>query len=196
MWTWKQGREILLQHIHEGDPKLQDFVLSLGFKNNDNSKKPRIERTAVFLCANQDTVPQALMHNLKHNQVLHQTNLILTVKFADIPVVAKSQRVTTKEIGAGFWQVQVNYGFMESPDIPKALAECGIQEFGVDPFTTSYFISRETIISGPTAKNQASKMAKWRDDLFALMSRNAGSVVTYFNIPSNSVIELGTRVHI
>ncbi len=196
MWTWKQGREILLQQIHEGDPKLEAFVASIN--NNDqlnHENKSRIARTAVFLCATQGTVPQALMHNLKHNQVLHQTNLILTVTFADVPIVEKLQRMTFKEIGAGFWQVKLSYGFMERPDIPKALADSKINSVPIDPFTTSYFISRETIISGLN-NHQSGKMAKWRDNLFAVMSRNAGSVVTYFNIPSNSVIELGAQVHI
>ncbi|MES2013526.1 MAG: potassium transporter Kup [Pseudomonadota bacterium] len=186
MWTWKQGREILLQHIHEDDPKLEDFVNNIARDSNT-----RIERTAVFLCANPDTVPQALMHNLKHNQVLHQTNLILTVEFMDVPIVSKEQRLHIKEIGSGFWQIKLHYGFMESPDIPKALADCKIDNVTIDPFTTSYFVSRETVISG-----QEGQMAKWRDDLFAVMSRNAGSVVGYFNIPNNSVIELGSRVHI
>ena len=186
MWTWKQGREILLQHIHEDDPKLEDFV-----NNIAREKRARIERTAIFLCANPDTVPQALMHNLKHNQVLHQTNLILTVAFLDVPTVAKEQRLHIKEIGSGFWQIGLDYGFMETPNIPKALEDCKIDNVTIDPFTTSYFVSRETVISG-----QGGKMAKWRDDLFAVMSRNAGSVVSYFNIPSNSVIELGSRIHI
>lgn len=131
------------------------------------------------------------MHNLKHNQVLHQTNLILTVVFSAVPTVAQEQRLTVKEIGAGFWQIKCHYGFMETPNIPKALENCKIDNVTIDPFTTSYFVSRETVISGP-----GGKMAKWRDDLFAVMSRNAGSVVSYFNIPSNSVIELGARVHI
>ena len=186
MWTWKQGREILLQHIHEDDPKLEDFVNMIAREN-----KTRIGRTAIFLCANQDTVPQALMHNLKHNQVLHQTNLILTVEFLDVPIVAKEQRIHIKEIGSGFWKIKLDYGFMEMPNIPKALEDCKIENVTIDPFTTSYFVSRETIISGP-----GGKMAKWRDDLFVVMSRNAGSIVSYFNIPSNSVIELGARVHI
>jgi KUP system potassium uptake protein len=191
MWTWKQGREILLQHIHEDDPKLEDFVNMIV-----REKKARVERTAIFLCANPDTVPQALMHNIKHNQVLHQTNLILTVEFLDIPFAAKEQRIHIKEIGSGFWQIKLHYGFMETPDIPKALVGCKIDNVTFDPFTTSYFVSRETVISGPNIPNQGSKMAKWRDNLFAVMSRNAGSVVGYFNIPSNSVIELGSRVHI
>jgi KUP system potassium uptake protein len=186
MWTWKQGREILLQNIHENDPKLEDFVRMIA-----RDGKARIERTAIFLCASQDTVPQALMHNIKHNQVLHQNNLILTVAFLDVPTVASDQRLHIKEIGAGFWQIKCDYGFMETPNVPEALEGCKIDNLTIDPFSTSYFVSRETVISGP-----GGKMAKWRDNLFAVMSRNAGSVVGYFNIPSNSVIELGSRVHI
>ncbi|HOY70620.1 MAG TPA: potassium transporter Kup [Methylotenera sp.] len=187
MWTWKQGREILLKNMHENDPKLEDFVKSL-----HNNIKPRVERTAVFLCRNPETVPQALMHNLKHNQVLHQTNIILSVVFAEAPTVPLDARLEVNEIGAGFWKVVVHFGFMENPNIPKALAQLQLsQESTIDPFTTSYFASRETIVSGP-----GGKMAKWRDDLFGFMSRNAGSVVSYFNIPSNSVIELGARVNI
>jgi KUP system potassium uptake protein len=186
MWTWKQGRQILLQHIHKEDPKLEDFVINIA-----REKSTRIKRTAVFLCANPDTVPQALMHNLKHNQVLHQTNLILTVEFLDIPIASNAQRLHIKEIGSGFWQVMLQYGFMETPNVPKALEDCKIEHVIIDPFTTSYFVSRETVISG-----HGGKMAKWRDHLFVLMSRNAGSVVSYFNIPNNSVIELGSRVYI
>jgi KUP system potassium uptake protein len=136
------------------------------------------------------------MHNLKHNQVLHQTNVILSVTFAETPLVAPDQRLQINEIGAGFWRVVVHFGFMENPDIPKALAQLKLNNVTLEPFTTSYFVSRETIISGPNIPNESGKMAKWRDDLFALMSRNAGSVVSYFNIPSNSVIELGARINI
>jgi KUP system potassium uptake protein len=196
MWTWKQGREILLNNMHENDPRLEDFVKVFAAEN-----KSRIARTAVFLCANPDTVPQALMHNLKHNQVLHQTNLILTVVFSNVPVVAQEQRLTVKELGAGFWQIKCHYGFMETPNIPKALENCKLENVTIDPFTTSYFVSRETVVSGlkvsnPRTSGDGRAMAKWRNNLFAIMSRNAGSVVGYFNIPSNSVIELGARVHI
>jgi KUP system potassium uptake protein len=161
-----------------------------------NNTNTRVERTAVFLCRNPDTVPQALMHNLKHNQVLHQTNVILSVSFAETPLVEQGQRLQINEIGSGFWRVVVHFGFMENPNIPKALAQLKLGSITLEPFTTSYFVSRETIISGPNIPNETESMAKWRDDLFALMSRNAGSVVSYFNIPSNSVIELGSRVSI
>lgn len=195
MWTWKQGREILLKNIHADDPKLEDFVKGISNPNSSLSKDKRIARTAIFLCRSTDTVPQALMHNLKHNQVLHETNLILTVHFADIPFVATENRIQSKAIGSGFWQVMLHYGFMENPDIPKGLTNFKIEDVVIDPFTTSYFISRETIVTSKL-KNQGIDMPKWRDDLFALMSRNASSAVSYFNIPSNSVIELGSRVHI
>ena len=165
MWTWKQGREILLQNIHKDDPKLEDFVNSIA-KNT----KVRTERTAIFLCANPTTVPQALMHNIKHNQVLHQTNLILTVVFADTPLITQDKRIDIEEIGSGFWKVKLNYGFMETPDIPQALQNLNINNMSFDLFSTSYFISRETIVSAP-----GGQMSTWRDELFALMSRNAGS---------------------
>lgn len=186
MWTWRQGRQILLEKIHEDDPKMETFIQSLS-----HSRIPKIERTAVYLNANLDTVPQALLHNLKHNQVLHSINLIITVNYADIPHVPAHARCEVMNIGAGFWQIKLHYGFMQTPDIPLALSQSNIAGFSFEPFNTSYFVSRETIISG-----HGGAMAKWRDDLFSLMSRNAGSIVDYFNIPSNSVIELGSRVHI
>jgi KUP system potassium uptake protein len=186
MWTWRQGRQALMNSIHEDDPKMNLFIQSLAISNI-----PRVERTAVYLNANSDTVPQALLHNLKHNQVLHGTNLIITVVYADVPVIPVSNRYVVSALGEGFWQIRLNYGFMQKPDIPQALSICEIPNFRFDPFSTSYFVSRETIISG-----HGGAMAKWRDDLFSLMSRNAGSVVDYFNIPSNSVIELGSRIHI
>jgi KUP system potassium uptake protein len=186
MWTWKQGREILVQHIQEDDPKLDEFV-----SNMTNSSVHRVERTAVFLASQPETVPQALMHNLKHNNVLHQTNLVVTVLFEDIPWVDTHDRIRYREIGHGFWQISLRYGFMENPDIPKALSYCKLPNVVIDPFTTSFFLSRETIV--PSSGGQ---MAKWREKLFSAMSRNAGSIVGYFNIPMNSVIELGARIHI
>ncbi|WP_036302975.1 potassium transporter Kup [Methylotenera sp. L2L1] len=186
MWTWKQGRETLLSNIHNDDPKLDDFIKSIA-----GSDIARIERTAVYLSANVDNVPQALMHNLKHNQVLHQTNLIITVGFTDEPNVPMERRFDIKTLEAGFWQIKLYFGFMDTPDVPKALLGIDIPTISIDAFTTSYFLSRETIISG-----HGGAMAKWRDDLFVFMSRNSGSAVDFFNIPSNSVIELGSRVHI
>lgn len=186
MWTWKQGREFLFQHIRDDDPGLEAFV-----RNVASSELPRVERTAVFLVADPQTAPQALMHNLKHNQVLHRTNLVVTVLFEDIPWVKAEERLSFREVGHGFWQVSVRYGFMDTPDIPEALASFKLPGTDIDPFTTSYFISRDTVVP-----SSGGKMMRWREGLFGFLSRNAGSVVEYFNIPGNSVIELGSRVHI
>lgn len=186
MWTWKRGREILILHIKKDDPKLEDFV-----SNIVGSNLQSVERTAVFLVSDPYSAPQALMHNLKHNKVLHKTNLVVTVMFDDVPTVDSAERIKSREIGCGFWQLTLRYGFMENPDIPKALIDCRLPGITIDPFTTSFFLSREIVV--PASGGQ---MAKWRERLFATMSRNAGSAVEYFNIPMNSVIELGTRVHI
>ncbi len=186
MWTWKQGRELLFQSIRDDDPGLEAFV-----KNVTGSNIPRVERTAVFLVADPQTAPLALMHNLKHNQVLHSINLVVTVLFEDIPWIKDQERLQFHEVGHGFWQISLRYGFMDNPNIPKALASCNLPGVVIDPFTISYFISRDTLVP-----SSGGKMTRWREGLFRFLSRNAGSVVEYFNIPGNSVIELGSRVHI
>jgi len=186
MSTWKRGRELLIESISRDDPDLVPFITALA--EDDIARTPR---TAVFTVANAGTVPQALLHNLKHNQVLHETNVILTVVFHEIPWVPFGERVQVEPLARGFWRVTVNYGFKNTPDIPQALTLCRSHGLEVDEFTTSYFLSRETVV--PT---RGDGMAHWRERLFAAMSRNAGSVVEFFRLPNNSVIELGTRVQI
>jgi KUP system potassium uptake protein len=141
--------------------------------------------------ADPDTVPQALMHNLKHNQVLHERNVILTVVFHDVPWVGMERRVVVQPLARDFWRVTLHFGFMNTPDVPKALGLCRAQGLEIPPFETSYFLSRETVVPSP-----GSGMAPWRERLFATMSKNAGSVVEYVGLPDNAVVELGTRVQI
>lgn len=186
MATWRRGRELLIESIRQDDPALLPFVTAL---SSDNVH--RVPRTAVYMVANPDTVPQALMHNLKHNQVLHERNLILTVVFHDVPWIPFDERVEVQSLVPGFWKVQVNYGFMNTPDIPKALELCKSKGLPINLFETSYFLSREIVV--PT---QGAGMAHWREAMFSLMSRNAGSVAGFFQLPNNCVIELGTRVQI
>ncbi|MFZ2387774.1 MAG: potassium transporter Kup [Polaromonas sp.] len=186
MATWKRGRELLIESIRSDDPELLPFITSLA-----KESLHRTPRTAVYAVANPDTVPQALMHNLKHNQVIHERNLILTVVFHDVPWISFEERVRVTPLVPGFWKVQVNYGFKNTPDIPQALELCRDQGLAVNLFETSYFLSRETIV--PT---RGAGMAHWREALFAAMSRNAGSVVSFLRLPNNCVIELGTRVQI
>ena len=166
---------------------LPDFAGALGTDAN----VLRVDRTAVFLSAEPDVVPQALLHNMKHNLVLHKRNVILTMRFHEEPYVPPSRRVHVRDAGHGFWQVTVDFGFMDKPDVPAALALCAAQGLEIDLFTTSFFLSRETVVPRPKAG-----MARWRQNLFEAMSRNSGRAVDYFGIPSNAVIELGTRVQL
>jgi len=186
MTTWKKGRYTLLNGIAENDPKLEPLLATLA-----SSTLPHVQRTAVYMVSNLDTVPQALMHNLKHNQVLHQRNLFVNVSFEDVPFMNTAERVTAKRLADGFWQVQLRYGFMQHADIPQALLQLNLDGEKLDPFTNSYFLSRDIIVP-----DVGGAMPRWRDQLFSVMSRNASSAVEYFNIPANSVIELGSRVQI
>ncbi|CAN5827639.1 potassium transporter Kup [soil metagenome] len=186
MATWRRGRELLIDSIRQDDPELLPFISALS-----GDSVPRASRTAVYAVANPDTVPQALMHNLKHNQVLHERNIILTVVFHDVPWVPFEERVQVQALVPGFWKVKVNYGFKNTPDIPKALELCEAHGLTINLFESSYFLSREIVI--PT---KGTGMAHWREILFAVMSRNSGSVADFFRLPNNCVIELGTRVQI
>ncbi len=186
MATWRRGRELLINNIRQGDPELLPFITALS-----GDDMHRASRTAIYAVANPDTVPQALMHNLKHNQVLHERNIILTVVFHDVPWIPFAERLQVEALAPGFWKVKVNYGFKNTPDIPKALELCEAQGLPINLFETSYFLSREIVV--PT---KGTGMAHWREVMFTVMSRNAGSVANYFKLPNNCVIELGTRVQI
>ena len=186
MSTWKRGRELLMESIRRDDPELQPFIESLA-----QHVDQRAPRTAVFMVGNPETVPQALMHNLKHNCVLHEQNLILSVVFDERAYVDKDEHVTVTRLADGFWRVRIDYGFMDLPDVPASLACCVNHGIELEPMRTSYFISRETVISTP-----GDGMWQWRERLYAAMQRNAGSIVEFFKLPNNAVIELGTRVQI
>jgi KUP system potassium uptake protein len=186
MSTWRRGRELLMDSIRRDGIPLQEFIDQL-----DPRSMNRVDRTAVYAVADPANVPQALLHNLKHNQVLHARNVVLTVRFHEVPWIPMERRVDVLSLGHGFWQVQVNYGFLNTPDVPKALELTATHGLAVPLFETSYFLSRETVV--PTA---GGGMANWRENLFAAMSQNSGSVVDYFRLPGNAVVELGTRVPI
>jgi len=138
-------------------------------------------------------VPQALLHNLKHNKVLHERNVFLTVETRDVPYVPRSQRLKIEPIGDGFYRVTVRYGFMETPDVPLALMGACDDESGLtfDPMETTYFVSRQTVVA-----NRHRGMPVWRDRLFAVMHRNAAPADQFFRIPGNRLVELGSQVEI
>ncbi len=184
MATWKRGRQLLQEHVHADDPELLPLIESLASQG-----LPRSPRTAVYAVADPSRAPQALLHNIKHNAVLHDRNLVLTVNFRDEPTVPADERVRVEPLGHGFWRVGVAYGFMEPPDIPAALAACTSQGLDINLFAVSYFLSRETLVP-----RRGAAMPYWRESLFAAMARNAGSVAEFFCLPANCVVELGTRV--
>jgi KUP system potassium uptake protein len=186
MSTWARGRELLLHSIRSEGLPLQDFVQGL-----QTADAARVPRTAVYPVADPDTVPHALLHNLKHYRVLHARNVVLTVRFQDTPWVDEGERAEVQALGNGFWRVTLSFGFMQAPDVPRALAGCQAAGLEFPPFETSYFLSRETVVPAPGAG-----MADWRERLFAAMSRNAGSVAAFFRLPDNAVVELGTRIQI
>ncbi len=152
----------------------------------------RVPGTAVFLTSDPGVVPHSLMHNLKHNKVLHERNVFLTVETLTVPYAPKTSRLSIEEIGEQFYRVVIRYGFMETPDIPLALMRsCDQEGIYFDPMDTTYFVSRETVVAG---KHHG--MPIWRDKLFAVMHRNAAPATGFFRIPGNRLVELGAQVEI
>ena len=184
--TWAKGRQLLRARLAESALPLPVFIKSTA------ASVHRVKGTSVFLSAAPDTVPAALLHNLKHNQVLHQRVLILTVKVEEVPHVTQEKRVETHSAGNGFWRVILHYGFMQEVDIPRDLAlikTCG------EPFnmmSTSFFLGRQKLI----ASKKAAGMALWRERLFAWMMKSSESAMEFFKLPTNRVVELGSQLQI
>jgi KUP system potassium uptake protein len=187
MVTWRHGRALMLAQLRGSSVPLEGFLSSLF-----QSPPQRVAGTALFLTSTPDATPHALLHSLKHYRVLHEHNVFLTVEFADQPWVHVEQRVACEQLGHDCWRVIVRYGFMDQPDLTLALELCGAQGLQLDPMQVSYFLSREKIVP----VEGGAGMALWRDRLFAFLARNAGSVTDFFNIPTNRVVELGTRIEI
>ena len=184
MSTWKRGRQLLSERLSGESIKLETFIDALLV-----SMPERVSGTAVFMTSNPDYVPNAMLHNLMHNKILHERVLVLSVKVFDVPYVPKIDRVVVKKMKADFFGVIVQYGFKDEPDIPQALAMCAAQGLEFDMMETSFFLGRATLIP-----KMDSEMALWRERLFITMYRNAGSATSFYKIPSNRVVELGTQV--
>ena len=185
--TWKRGRNLLRKRLAEESIELVPFIRSLG---GDHETK-RVAGTAVFMTSNLNGVPHAMLHSLKHYKVLHERNVFLTVEFTEVPWVPGSDSVTCEDLGNHCWRVLARYGFMNRPDVAEALERCGPFGLEVDPNEVSWFLSREKIVPSARERNAFSR---WRFRLFAAMARNAGTVTDFFGIPTNRVVELGTRV--
>jgi KUP system potassium uptake protein len=187
MSTWARGRALMLEAVQRDGLDVKPFVAQLAA----DASTPRAGRCAVYLVGDPSTVPQALLHNLKHNQVLHARNVIATVRFHPVPFVPVEERLELAPLAPGFWQATLHFGFMETPDVPRGLALAEGRGVAIPPFETSYFLSRETVVPKP-----GKGMAAWREKLFVAMHRNASDVIAFFRLPDNAVVELGTRLAI
>ena len=182
--TWRRGRKLLLDEMDHQSVPIEAVLGSI-----DNVM--RVHGTAVFLTNTGEGAPSALLHNLKHNQVLHERNILLTIIVEDKPYVSTGNRLLIDDLGKSFYRIRAFYGFMETPDIPAALALCAARSLSFDMMNTTFFVSRAMIVSSPNPG-----MMKWRERLFMALSRNAMHAADFFNIPTNRVVEMGTRVEI
>ncbi|MEY4099782.1 MAG: hypothetical protein RL300_953 [Pseudomonadota bacterium] len=186
MKTWNDGRRLLNKKLAADAIDLVSFLEAVFV-----SPPTRVSGTAVFLTAAPGTVPNAMLHNLKHNKVLHEVNLFVTVVNHEVPWIGMDKRLELETLGHDCWQVVVNYGFKNEPDLPRALQLMKGRGFELEPMNTSYFLSRDTI-----APTLGSGMAPWREKLFAQMHLNASGAANFLNLPSNSVVELGSKIEI
>lgn len=186
MASWARGRVRLRESLRLHGIELQPFIDSVSMGGSQ-----RISRSAVFLMAEPDTVPNALLHNLKHNQVLHECNVLVHLVFREVPWVELGQRAQLEALGHGFWRVTLQFGFMDIPDVPLALQQCRAQDLVLEPMETSYFLSRSTVVALDGAG-----WTGWEMKLFAVMSRSSGSAAHFFRLPDNAVVELGTLVQL
>jgi KUP system potassium uptake protein len=186
MTSWKRGRDLLFSRWRQDSLPLASFLARL-----PQSRTIRVPGIAVFLTGNPDYVPGALLHNLKHNKVLHERVLFVTVNNEDFPEVPAAERSDVSELAPGIHRVTIRYGFMESPNIPRDLADLRAKGVDFDPMQVSYFLGRETLVPATVPR-----MPIWRLWLFLAMARNAVSATEFFRIPSDRVVELGVRVAI
>ena len=186
MITWSDGRRLLNESRKADGFGLVDFLEAIFV-----APPARVEGTAVFLTAEIGSVPNALLHNLKHNKVLHRQNLFVTVRSHEVPWIGLNKRIEIEPLHHDCWQVIVNYGFKNDPDLPKALEQLKVHGADLDPMTTSYFLSRDIVI--PTI---GGGMANWREKLFAQMHLNASAAAEFLKLPNNSVVELGSKIEI
>jgi KUP system potassium uptake protein len=186
MWTWVRGSHLLTVKTHRDSIPIADLIRML-----EKSKPTRVPGTAIFLTSNPEAAPSALMHNLKHNKVLHERIIVMCVRTGETPRVPAKHRFEIHEIADGFTRITLNYGYMESPRIPAALASMRKSGLKFDIMTTSFFLGRRTLKTSRT-----SGMPHWQDKLYVALSRQAANATDFFSIPSDRVVELGAQVKV
>jgi KUP system potassium uptake protein len=184
MRTWHHGRDLVREHVNRDSLRIEHFIESMLL-----APPVRVSGTAIFMTPSNQYMPPALLHNLKHNKVLHERNVLLSVETLNVPRADEGERIGYSELGHGFFRLSLRYGYMENPDVPGALKNWRIPGAPFDPMDTTYFASRESLTATP-----GEGMALWRDKLFLLMSRNATPATEFFSIPGNRLVELGTQV--
>ncbi|MPR11179.1 potassium transporter Kup [Microvirga tunisiensis] len=184
MMTWRQGTRIIIDKTRKVDVPLSELVTML-----EKSPPHRVKGTAVFLTSDPETAPAALLHNLKHNKILHEQNAVLTVQTEDAPRISDEERVKIEPIGDSFWRIRLSYGYMETPNIPRGLVLLRKQGFKFDIMATSFFLSRRSI--RPSAH---SGMPLWQDKIFISLAKSAADATDFFQIPTGRVVEVGTQV--
>jgi len=187
MKTWQDGRAVLRKAVEASILSLEDFTKGLG-----PNPPHRIKRTAVFLAGNPHGVPTALLHNLKHNRVLHELTMIVSVQTLEQPRVSEDQRAQVKDWGQGIWTVILNFGFSELPDVPKTLTALEIPGLNFNPHQTTYFLGRESLVISHRNKS----MSLWRKKLFGFMSHNALAATSFFRLPVNQVVEISAQTEL
>ncbi|HXQ65754.1 MAG TPA: potassium transporter Kup [Alphaproteobacteria bacterium] len=186
MSSWMRGRAVLFAQRGKNALPLDTFLKSIRPGHPE-----RVPGTAIFMTGNIDQVPAAMLHNLKHNKVLHERVVLMTVQTEDIPRVPEEQRIEIRHLDHNFHTITVRYGFMEEPNIPRALAQCRVLQFRFNLMETSFFVGREKIL-----KAKRSPLSRWRQEIFILLSNTMLSVTDFFHIPSNRVIELGGQIEV
>ena len=194
MSTWKRGRLLLSRVMEENSLPIDLFLTDVVRRI-----PTRVPGTAVFMTSIPGGAPAVLLHHVKHNKVLHERVILMSVQTLSIPTVEEKDRLVYSALGEGFYAVTVRYGFMQSPDVPAALRDLGPLGLTIKPMETTYYLGRETLIAttpipGAKLPPQERRMPRWRKILFVVMARNAQSATTFFNLPPNRVVEMGAQI--
>jgi KUP system potassium uptake protein len=187
MTTWKNGRTLLRQQFSTDQQSLDDFLQQI-----KSDKPQRVKGTAVFMTGSSDGTPAILRHHLKHNQVLHKQVVLLTVIIEEVPRVSWAKRLEVTQLDQGFWRVVLHYGFMQSPNVPRALRSSKRYGLEVNPNEATYYVGRQTLVPGQKKEG----LAVWRKRLFTFLARNAAQPIAFYNLPIEQVFELGIRVEL